>query len=294
MLTNKRLIAEIINGEEVIITIDSNMLSCEFGALDRGNLTDIVNWGIYANRGSISFIDNVGYINNQNINTPGLSKKKVRFYIVNKIGKNLISTFDIEDARFDEETRQVDIQLVSPLLKLQTEKLKSSIYPFYETRLDDMVFYVNEASPNTYVNTGSDTKFLYSIIGCPYIEKDTIWNVLTKICQASMSRICENQYGSPEISSSFPNRTPIVVKPKNIIGFVNYDFVKINNAAIDVLKIKKHINKLLDEPKQIFSIKWGEIESNRDILSVEGIEIEEIKKDDILVQPSYKIGRAHV
>ena len=57
MATNKRLIAKLKDGDNVIMTIDSNMLSCEFGALDRGNLTDIVNWGIYANRGSVSFVD---------------------------------------------------------------------------------------------------------------------------------------------------------------------------------------------------------------------------------------------
>ena len=84
MSNNKRLIAEIINGEEVIMTIDDNMSYCEFGALDRGNITDVVNWGIYANRGSISFIDNVGYFNNDNVNSLELKSAVVKFYLAKK------------------------------------------------------------------------------------------------------------------------------------------------------------------------------------------------------------------
>ena len=56
MLYNKRIVVEISKADELIMTIDENMLSCEFGALDRGNITDVTDWGIYANRGFISFI----------------------------------------------------------------------------------------------------------------------------------------------------------------------------------------------------------------------------------------------
>ena len=118
MKTNKRLIAKIFNGEKLVMTIDKNMLSCEFGALDRGNLTDVVNWGIYANSGSISFIDKVGYFNSQNVNSAGIKNHIVKFYLA-KNKEKLISTFKVDTVEFDDETRRVDIQLVSKIIDLQ-------------------------------------------------------------------------------------------------------------------------------------------------------------------------------
>ena len=305
MQNNKRLIAKIFNGEEVVMTIDRNMLSCEFGALDRGNLTDVVNWGIYANRGSISFIDNIGYFNNKNVNSPEIKRYKVRFYLT-KDNQTLISTFNIEDVDFDEDTRRVDIRVVSPLLNLQNEKSSKRIYLFNEANSSGLVGYINDFFPNSNFSIG-EGDFTNITIGCTYISVDTVWNIITKICQATMSRVVEEPNGDFKITSSFPQRTPIIVKPKNIIGFEKGDFVIIKNPNIVVTQRKKYDNEILDGSKSDFSISWGwdtentENTENADILGTTGItlsNIENVKDGDrtiyyasgkITIKTPYKI-----
>ena len=272
-MNNKRIIAKIFNGEELIMTIDRNMLSCEFGALDRGNLTDVVNWGIYANRGSISFIDNIGYFNNQNVNSSEIKGYKVRFYLA-KEQQILIATFNIEDVYFEEETKKVDISVVSPLLKLQNEKSTKNIYPFYEANLSGLVYYINDFLPNSNFSIG-EGDFTNITIGCPYIPVDTVWNIITKICQATMSRVVETPNGDFQITSSFPQRTPIIVNPKNIIGFEKGDFVIIKNPNIVITEREKYENEILDGSKSDFSISWD----NGDILGTTGITLSDIEKE---------------
>ena len=276
MQKNKRLIAKIFNGEEVIMNIDRNMLSCEFGALDRGNLTDVVNWGIYANRGSISFIDNIGYFNNQNVNSEEIKSYNLVFYLVDKTKETIIATFNIEDVDFDEDTARVDISVVSPLLKLQNEKSSKSIYLFYEANLSGLVHYMNDFFPHSNFSIG-EGDFTNITIGCPYISVDTVWNIITKICQATMSRVVETTNGDFEITSSFPQRTPIIVKPKNIIGFEKGDFVIIKNPNIVVTKRKRYVNEVLDGSKSDFSISWDS--KNADILGTNGITISDIEEE---------------
>lgn len=300
MQKHKRLIAKIFNGEEVVMTIDRNMLSCEFGALDRGNLTDVVNWGIYVNRGSISFIDNIGYFNNQNVNSEEIKSYNLVFYLVDKTKETIIATFNIEDVDFDEDTRRVDISVVSPLLKLQNEKSTKSIYPFYEANLSWLVPYVNDFFPNSNFSI-EEGDFTDITIGCPYIPVDTVWNIITKICQATMGRVVETPNGDFQITSSFPQRTPIIVKPKNIISFEKGDFVIIKNPNIVVTKRKMYGNEVLDGSRSDFSISWDS--KNADILGTNGItlsNIENVTEGDrttyyssgkIIIKTPYKIFR---
>lgn len=257
-MNNKRIIAKIFNGEEVLMTIDRNMLSCEFGALDRGNLTDVVNWGIYANRGSISFIDNIGYFNNKNVNSAEVKGYTVRFYLT-KEQQTLIATFKIDNVDFEEETRKVNIELISPIMSLSTEKITSSVYPFYMRRVIELLEDINDKSPYTKISIGEDSNNInYTTIGTPYIGVDTIWNVMTKICQATMSRVIEKPDGDLEITSSFPQKTPIIVKPKNIINIDNADFVRIENATIEVTERQSLKNWISDGSSKSFNVERDE------------------------------------
>lgn len=275
MQNNKRLIAKIFNGEEVIMKIDRNMLSCEFGALDRGNLTDVVNWGIYANRGSISFVDNIGYFNNQNVNSEEIQSYNLVFYLVDKTKETIIATFNIEDVDLDEYTRRVDIRVVSPLLKLQYEKSKKRVYLFSESNVSGLISYMNNnIFPNSTFSIGEEDKNNVKI-GCTYIPVDTVWNIITKICQATMSRVIETPNGNFQIASSFPKRTPIIVAPKNIIGVNQNDFVIIKNPNIDITIRKKYENEILDGSKLDFSISWDT--KTADILGTNGITLSNIE-----------------
>ena len=258
MQKNKRLIAKIFNGEEVVMTIDRNMLSCEFGALDRGNLTDVVNWGIYANRGSISFIDNIGYFNNQNVNSSQIKNYIVKFYLA-KNQETIIATFNIDNVDFKEETRKVNIELISPIMSLAKEKITSSVYPFYMRFVRDLLEDINNKCLYTKISIGEDSNNInYTTIETPYIGVDTIWNVMTKICQATMSRVIEKPDGDLEITSSFPQKTPIIVNPKNIINIDNADFVRIENATIDVTERQSLENWISDGSTKSFDVERDE------------------------------------
>ena len=265
-MLNKRLIAKIINGEEVVMTIDDNMLSCEFGSLDRGNLTDVVNWGIYANRGSISFIDNLGFF--KNYNSIDLKKYIIRFYF-KKSSESRISDFDIDEIYFDEQTEQVDIQLVSRLMRLQKEY--ASYYgiaelPFRETSAYELCrrSWVNESeTPEQLKNT---------IIYCPYHpKKEKSWDRIDKICQATMSRVIEDSDGNPIITGSFPQRSTVVVMPKNILSVSNSSFVRVANASIDSLKREKKFDSTLENVYANFTVNYGEY---GELLSVSGGDFE--------------------
>lgn len=276
MLYNKRIVVEISTTNRLIMTIDENMLSCEFGALDRGNITDVIDWGIYANRGSVSFIDNIGYFINKNINSAETANYTARFYLC-KNEKQLIATFDVEGINFNEETREVNIELVSKLYKLQSEKMLRSVYPFYETSLEDIIVLLNDSFPSSKIYLGSDITNLSYKVGCPYIGKDTVWNAMTKICQASMSRITDRADGTPEITSSFPSRNPIIINPNNIINVQDAGFVRINTPHIELTKREKFFNKVLDGSRQNFSIDWDSDLTAPKILDAQGINISKVE-----------------
>lgn len=301
-MINKRLIAEITNGEDVIITVDDNMLSCEFGALDRGNITDVVNWGIYANRGSLSFIDTIGYFNNQNVNSTEIKNYTVKLYL-NKNQKSLIATFKIDSIKFEEETREVKIELVSNIISLQKYKTIDSVYPFYTRLVKELIIDIRDVCPYIKIDIGEDSENINkTMIGCPYIGIDTVWNVLTKICQATMSRVIEKENGDLVITSSFPQRIPIIVEPNNILSIDDPEFVRIENASIDVTKrkkIEKTDKETLEGAQTSFSIDFNE---NGEFLGSSGITIDsttleescgktiqKIETGSVVIKTPYKI-----
>lgn len=269
-VNNKRLIAEIINGEEVIMTIDDNMLSCEFGSLDRGNITDVVDWGIYANRGSISFIDNIGYFNNQNINSTETKKYKVNFYLA-KTSRSKIAVFNIENLTFDEETREVNIELIGAIIDLQRKTPNSNIsFSFAEKNalyllgLSDDISEAEAADygwyyPSFGLKRGEDSEDLERvIIYCPFLDEKNAWDRISNICQSTMYRVVEDENGDPVITGSFPNRKAILVRPNNILYISGSNFVKIKNTYIDVTNRNKYTNKKVEQISKHFDIQFNE------------------------------------
>lgn len=250
MSKRKRIIAEIVIDGKTTITVDGNKMSAEFGALDRGSLTDVVDWGIYANRGSISFIDKEGYFNNTNVNQFRLKNAKVVFYLAND-EKTKIATFIVDDASYDEETRNVEIQLVSEISKWQSLKSPEAIFPYYATSVPNLVTSVGNMFDKEISSEGFPTK---TTIYCPIFKKnETLWDIVTKICQATMSRVSEEPNGSAIITDSFVDRTPIVVLPKNIIGIPNKSFSIVENTSMEVTQREKKT----ESADLNFTINWS-------------------------------------
>ena len=285
MKKNKRLIAKIFNGDEVVMTIDRNMLSCEFGALDRGNLTDVVNWGIYANRGSISFIDNIGYFNSQNVHSSNFKKYIVKFYLA-KNQETLIATFKVDTFEFDDETRRVDIQLIAKVIELQkqpsTQDGNRDVLDFYEKstkyligleppgNTDDIYKYYKN-HPSYGLEEGDDLNNLrLTHIYCSYLTFGTLWDRMNKICQASMCRIFDDKNGQPIISGERPTRIPIILNPKNILSISKGEFVKVINPSISLTSRKFYSNKKLEQLEKHLSIKY---KNEKDFVGEEGQEV---------------------
>lgn len=229
----KRLIAEIIQNDEVMMTIDDNLLSAEFGALDRGSLTDVVDWGIYANRGSLSFIDRVGYFN-----LLETKNAKVKFYLAKNTRKQM-GTFNVEDVRFDRDTCQVDLDVSSQLLSLQNEKISSSVY-LVANNLGNFLSYILDKSPLLYFDTAVDARdfFKYTVpIG--YIQKgDTKWDAITKVCKAGMCRVSDGGAPKPFIGTEYttPRREPIKIMPNNVLSYSNIGSIKASAYDYSITK----------------------------------------------------------
>lgn len=240
------------------MTIDENMLSCEFGALDRGNITDVADWGIYANRGSVSFIDKNGYFNNSNINSLDFKGAKASIYLVkdDKDDKVLISTLYVDYIEYNDETRQVDIQLISGLQKWQSKITEKSIYPYDEMYANQILTKICGRFGVSISNEADFNGFKITV-PCPYIEPGNLWDIVNQVCQATMSRIVETEAGYAKITSCFPERTPIVVSPKNIIDIPQNSFVRIMNSSIQYKKITVYKNQVTDSTTSNIRINWG-------------------------------------
>lgn len=250
MSNNKRLVAKIMEGDNVLMTIDKTLLNIEFGALDRGDITNVVEWGVYSNRGSLSFIDNKGLFKNAEQNEiPYILK----IYISYKGKETLISTFNIESVSNLEETKEVKLQLIGKNSSLE----KLSHNPFFdliETSASNLSNIVYPA-----IKKGYDLKNIESTkIFCPHLEKGSVWNGLTKICQSSMSRVYENENGEPTISNSFPQRTPIEIKPQNILNISEPYFVRVANSSIDVLNVEKRFDSFVEGFSESIDINFNE------------------------------------
>lgn len=251
MLHNKRIVVEISKADELIMTIDENMLSCEFGALDRGNITDVADWGIYVNRGSLTFIDNTGFFNNSTVNSPEIVGYIVKFYLAYRDQENLIATFKVQSVSdFNEETKEVKLECVSKLEEWQRKELNED-YPFDEKSISDLC--------NTYgLDIGNDRIVIDNAkIYCPYFPKESKWARFEKLCQASMSRVVEDEQGNPSITGSFPAKKPIVVNPSNIVNIATQEFVRIKNSQISAVVRNVEREQTSDETTTSFSIDWN-------------------------------------
>ena len=243
MANNKRLIAKINFPDGKIIIVDNNLLSVEFGALDRGSLTDVIDWGIYANRGSLSFIDNIGYFNNANINSSQIKNAKVQIYL-KKNEEKLLATFDVADTNFDDATRQVDIELQSHLLSWQNIYTEKSYW--YSSKMSYSVFeeIFNDLGVEIYAPEYSSwAKMRLSGVYVPVNTK--LWDFALSFCQVEMVRIFENANGSAKILPI--SKTPIIVDINNVINFSNSNFVSIPNATIDVTNRSVFTNRVYSE-----------------------------------------------
>lgn len=256
-MKNKRLIAKIMDGNTVVMTIDQNLSFAEFSALDRGSLTTVADWGIYVNRGSFSFIDNTGFFNNETINTVDILGYVVKFYLAHKGLETLIGTFNIASASMNNETREISIECISPIGDLQKAKDTNGKSSYNGASAETLLDFMSESIIDSFshMRKGADVNGLENtFIHAPFLPYgETFWTHLNKICQATMSRVFDDKDGNPIISGSFPIKNPIIVNPNNILDVISNDFTKATNCSIAVTNMGKKDDRLIDA-RQVFSI----------------------------------------
>lgn len=240
-MKNKRLIAKIMDGDAAVMTIDNNLLSAEFTSLDRGSLTSVADWGIYVNRGSLSFVDGEGFFNNQTVNNASLLGYTVKFFLSYESSENLIATFKIASASLDEGTRRVSVECISKIGELQKAKDPDG-KAIYDPVLASTLFgYISNSAPIKMSVVEHTTSGVYKTrIYAPFLMAgESFWSHTNKVCQATMSRAFDDKNGDGVISDAFPARTPIVISPRNILGVLRNDFVRVSSCSIEETTMDK-------------------------------------------------------
>ena len=246
----KKLIAEITQDDVTSLSI-KNALSISFGALDRGDISDLTNWGCFSNKGEVVFIDSSKEFktisNNDNL--------KVKIYYASASVKKLLATFLIDDFDYEHESGKVTITLKDSLIDWQEQSV-DEYYEFQEETMDKIheSIYgdISNVSPidfermkKTYVNTS-------------YMRKDSKWSNADKLCQANMVRcFCDNN-GIPLFSSEVSKQeNNILITPKNILSVGNKSRVnKPKGFSISAYNIQKQVDQKMSSS---FAFTWYSI-----------------------------------
>lgn len=267
----KSLVAEIIFDTEAVL-VSNNILSASFGALDRGNESELAEYGIYANKGNLSFVDHDLSFYNLYKKYENTTTGKVMFWTV--YHQTCVATLNIEKVQIKEETGIIDLDLISSLVSWQSEEISRSLFfnndmLYYSKSLLDLVEFVQEMR-GIQLNIKTN-RLARTVVNCPDIaEYITIWDFMTQICQAGMCMISDDEYGVPCIFDTTPNNTSIVVNPNKILGIGEQSKSSIPNASISSIYRTKYRKKINDkETKQvyIYDNEGNAVNYNQDLLS---------------------------
>ena len=256
-MAETRLTAEIISNNESIV-VSGNILSVSFSALDRGNLTDIVDFGIYANNGSISFIDKYNLYNKLKENPLFLKTATVNIFLSKNGTRNQLYSFSTEDYEVEDETGVFTINLISKLLYWQKKEIEEAIFPYYDKTAEELLDIVCSTF-NVQIIKDEDFKGRWIYINCPYIPKGNLWEIVTEICKATMSRVYEDANGVAHITSCQQKRNPIVVTPNKILNVSSKNFVSVINSSISYKKIGKFYNESNEQTQREVYFTWDDI-----------------------------------
>lgn len=232
-----------------------NIVSVDIEALDRGNVTDVINWGIYSNRGSLSFIDRDGIINGMIENLPVVD---VKIYISNESNEILLATMKMADFSHNDDTNMLEIELSDKIEELQN-KAFNRLYPFEETSalaITRRVF-TEQAGMTTDDWYGarevSAGELMSSVkIYCPDLKADNVWEAISQICEASMIRVFADKNGKLFISCgdsvSGDASKPIIIRSRNILSKPQNTpkrKTKISAASLSLKAREKQIDGLI-------------------------------------------------
>ena len=249
----KKLIAEIKNDNATLIEIN-DVLSVNFGALDRGNITDTTNWGLYSNKGEIVFIDKTKTFKSIISNYEDL---RVNIYYSNSQKKQL-ATFLIDDYEYNDESKKVTLTLKDNLIGWQSQTL-DEYYEFSEKSIFSIWSYIH--GEQSRLTNAVRIKMGLPIVNTSYMQKSSKWSNADKICQATMTRCFCDTDGTPLFADETPKQSNnIIIRPRNILSINNAARnakTKIKDVSISAKQITKHRNEPISDevPFTLYNIR---------------------------------------
>lgn len=274
----KHYIAEISYQGEVKFTLKKGeIMSLDLGLLDRGDVSNIIDFGLYSNTATLSFMDK----NKQFAEF--IKDKKSREVMVSVYFKGTetsskkICDFYLDTYEYDDESKVVNLSLVDGLIRTQLEK-KVEEYRFDERSFNDFAHYFALSNVRGIVNNINVN--LNGNIYCPRIVANSVWGGLSDICVAGVARGFLDGERNLNISRDEPTdkqyKNAIVLLPRKILGIsnetssdkTNYAHIKFYGTSrekrISEILGKKHSFQWFAPPISTGEFPWsgnGEIPS---------------------------------
>lgn len=250
----KKISIKLIAEDGSYVNAYHNIDYVNFGDLDRGSTSEVLDWGIYSNRGEVSFFDIDGeaeYLLRTNIG----KQIKVEIYLSSELFDSKVATFYVEDYQYDSNTQKISIRLQDSLRKWQMAE-QDEIYLFEPKSALDFVQKVWSAAQGKHnflsdvpLKFGTENTILhlsYCQIDCPRLPANSLWSHMDKICQITMCRICVDADGTPTIFYDGANTKNTVIRPNNIISIDAESSRETNKVPLATITVKdrtKHINE---------------------------------------------------
>lgn len=233
----KKITARIISGENTIY-IYNNIDSAEIESLTKGDLSNIIDYGIYSNKGTLSFFDYDKSFYNLMETSP--TTIEVKAYVSNPVADKLIGTFLIDDYDYDDETKLVSLTLKDNLLSWQNIELPV-LYYYYGTPLYNIVDNIRILGglPSLNFTSRCELRLKSIYIYCTFLENETVWSAITKICQVAMCRVCTDENGIPTFyTDDVTSSDNIIIRSRNILSIDNEIYRRQNKIDNGVLILK--------------------------------------------------------
>lgn len=245
-----KLIINIINQDNgASFHVVNNISHIDFEALDRGNVNDIVDFGIYSNKGSVEFLD-VDY-KFKNIANNGNAKLKVEICHLNGDVLKKKGTFFVDD--YEEKSGKVTLSLSDRLTEWQDISVPR-IFVFEEQSADYLLQRMLEKVGEHHITILADAttkQFLENAIcDCPDIQEDSFWNDVTKICQLCQCRVFCNEDGVPVISNGSIKKVGAAIRAKHIIDVPEVykrTHTKKSEFSVEINNINKRSGSILEQ-----------------------------------------------
>lgn len=262
----RKLTAKIIYGEQEI-SINDNIVSIDIETLDRGSLNDIVGFGIYSNRGEITFID----IDNEFERMANLDEATLtaKIFLSEDTTERLIATFFVDDHSYNRNTKEVSLILQDGLTNWQNINIpRIFLYEYKSAKqiLDEILSQSTVSGID--IRYDAATLALLETIhcNCPDIKADTLWNDITKICQMCLCRVFTDEQGVAVISRGLPNGTnAAILHPYNILGIdENYrrGHTKRPSFSVALKDISKEVGSILQDEENVEFYRYQMQESD--------------------------------